>query len=252
MLLSKNSRQEILKIIKEYRSARIRLMRNYKSRRARIICDNAYMRADHYIDIMNMYEGKITSEDVKYFALIVDNFGQMRRESMLNRLQKYADFDVFWYVEQYNIGLIKNVSNPVKNDLYNMSAKQMDSLCVKYKSICNDLQKNRNVSHNVVLADRYRSGAYAYFIYREYGFKIDVLDMAVNSNQKLTQQQQSELVRVIMDAGERGTGVQQMAKQKVEARGGQISHHSKFKNATKQQQRQHLVNIGLLKKAHVR
>lgn len=95
--------------------------------------------------------------------------------------------------------------------------------------------------------------AYAYFIYREYGFKIDVLELAVDGNQKLSDAQQAELIQVIMDAGERGTGVQKQAQQRVEARGGNLDQHSKFKNATKQQQRQHLVNLGLLKKVqHVK
>ena len=76
--------------------------------------------------------------------------------------------------------------------------------------------------------------------------------MAVNGNQKLTDAQQAELVKVIMDAGERGIGVQKMAKQRVESRGGTLGQHSKFEHATKAQQRQYLVNRGVLKKAHVR
>ena len=114
---------------------------------------------------------------------------------------------------------------------------------------------NQIKSGNVQTADYVGAEriAYAYFIYREYGFKIDVLDLAVNGNQKLTDAQQAELMQVINDAGERGTGVQKMAKQRVESRGGSLSQHSKFKNATKQQQRQHLVNLGLLKKVqHVK
>ena len=94
--------------------------------------------------------------------------------------------------------------------------------------------------------------AYAYFMYREYGLKQNVLELAVNGNQKLTDAEQTELINVVMDAGERGQGVQKQAKQKVEARGGGLSQHSKFENATKQQQRQYLVNRGILQKAHVR
>ena len=114
---------------------------------------------------------------------------------------------------------------------------------------------NQIKSGNVQIADYVGAEriAYAYFIYREYGFKIDVLELAVNGNQKLTDAQQAELMQVINDAGERGTGVQKQAKQRVESRGGSLSQHSKFKNATKQQQRQHLVNLGLLKKVqHVK
>jgi len=94
--------------------------------------------------------------------------------------------------------------------------------------------------------------AYAYFIYREYGFKKDVLELAVNGNQKLTDDQQAELIQVIMDAGERGTGVQKMAKKVVEARGGQMSKHSNFEHATKKQQREHIKSLLNLKKAHVK
>lgn len=94
--------------------------------------------------------------------------------------------------------------------------------------------------------------AYAYFMYREYGLKQNVLELAVNGNQKLTDAEQTELINVVMDAGERGQGVQKQAKQKVEARGGGLSQHSKFEHATKQQQRQYLVNRGILQKAHVR
>lgn len=94
--------------------------------------------------------------------------------------------------------------------------------------------------------------AYAYFMYREYGLKQGVLELAVNGNQKLTDAEQTELINVVMDAGERGQGVQKQAKQKVEARGGGLSQHSKFEHATKQQQRQYLVNRGILQKAHVR
>ena len=114
---------------------------------------------------------------------------------------------------------------------------------------------NQIKSGNVQTADYVGAEriAYAYFIYREYGFKIDVLELAVNGNQKLTDAQQAELMQVINDAGERGTGVQKQAKQRVESRGGSLSQHSKFKNATKQQQRQHLVNLGLMKKVqHVK
>ncbi len=114
--------------------------------------------------------------------------------------------------------------------------------------------ENQIQSGNIELGDYISAEriAYAYFMYREYGFNIDILNLAVNGNQKLTDAQMAELNKVIMDAGECGTGVQQMAKQRVEARGGQMSQHSKFKNATKQQQRQHLANLGLLKKAHVK
>ena len=113
---------------------------------------------------------------------------------------------------------------------------------------------NQVQSGNIVLSDYISAEriAYAYFIYHEYGFNIDILNLAVNGNQKLTDAQMAELNKVIMDAGERGTGVQKQAKQRVEARGGGLSQHSKFKNATKQQQRQHLANLGLLKKAHIK
>lgn len=113
---------------------------------------------------------------------------------------------------------------------------------------------NQVQSGNIVLSDyiSVERVAYAYFIYREYGFNIDVLNLAVNGNQKLTDAQMAELNKVIVDAGERGKGVQQMAKQRVEARGGSLSQHSKFENATKAQQRAYLVNRGVLKKAHAR
>ena len=113
---------------------------------------------------------------------------------------------------------------------------------------------NQVQSGNIVLGDyiSVERVAYAYFIYREYGFNIDVLNLAVNGNQKLTDAQMAELNKVMVDAGERGKGVQQMAKQRVEARGGSLSQHSKFENATKAQQRQYLVNRGILKKVHTR
>ncbi|MBR4507580.1 MAG: hypothetical protein IKP24_03525 [Alphaproteobacteria bacterium] len=113
---------------------------------------------------------------------------------------------------------------------------------------------NQVQSGNIVLSDyiSVERVAYAYFIYREYGFNIDVLNLAVNGNQKLTDAQMAELNKVIVDAGERGKGVQQMAKQRVEARGGSLGKHSKFENATKAQQRAYLVNRGVLKKVHTR
>ena len=109
--------------------------------------------------------------------------------------------------------------------------------------------KNQVNAGNVVLTDSVSVErlAYAYFIYREYGFNIDLLNLAVNGSQKLTDAQNAELNKIIMDAGERGTGVQKQAKQRVESRGGTLGQHSKFKHATKQQQRQHLVSLGVLK-----
>ena len=543
MLLTELERQEIVKMIKEYKSARKKLADNYKSRRARTIVNSVNKRVERYFDMMNYKSDEITSDDVKYFALIVDVFEPMRRNSLLKELQKHADFDVSLYVENYNNGLIKRISNSVKNDLNDLSPKQMNKICVKYKTARANLKKGRNIQKNTEFIEQCRLGAYAYaraiingnvsidsidvnsayayltqicpscvdgdemesaqnllaqkiqenkenninaeelkrqqeqehiqqkrqqeqeraqqkqqqkqlrkqerqqnrqiffggirqkfkdfinnarttfandttvehadfeplyeqadvietnqrmvenhtqntepvveekqrkektkihrsiftrvaavaavaavitagvamfksdsnkntksqpepikkevkhtpvmqkqtinqtnnetiapldtayaralknyynsaldiiagnkksdvlnkienqvksgnvalsdsitveriayayFIYREYGFNIDVLNLAVNGNQQLTKSQQQELIQVIKDAGERGTGVQKMAKQRVESRGGQLSSHSKFKNASKQQQRQHLVNLGLLKKAHVR
>ena len=115
--------------------------------------------------------------------------------------------------------------------------------------------QNQVKAGNIVLGDyiSVERIAYAYFIYREYGFNIDVLNLAVNGSQKLTDAQMAELNKVIMDAGERGQGVQKQAKQKVEARGGHLSTgHSKFERASKQQQLQYLHYKGVVKKAHVR
>ena len=139
--------------------------------------------------------------------------------------------------------------------LVNYYNSALDIIAGKKKDDVMRKINNQIKSGNVQTADYVGAEriAYAYFIYREYGFKIDVLELAVNGNQKLTDAQQAELMQVIMDAGERGTGVQKMAKTRVESRGGSLSQHSKFKNATKQQQRQHLVNLGLLKKVqHVK
>ncbi|MBR1380468.1 MAG: hypothetical protein IJ560_02670 [Alphaproteobacteria bacterium] len=94
--------------------------------------------------------------------------------------------------------------------------------------------------------------AYAYFIYREYGIRSDILELAINGGQKLSPAQQQELEQTILDAGERGTGVQKMARERVNARGGTMSSHSKFKNATPQQQRQHLKNLMQLRKLNHR
>ena len=109
----------------------------------------------------------------------------------------------------------------------------------------NQIQNGNLVLNDTISVERV---AYTYFIYREYGFNIDVLNLAVNGNEKLSDAQQAELVKVIQDAGERGRGVQKMARERVESRGGNLGHHSKFERATKQQQRAYLVNRGVLKK----
>ena len=109
---------------------------------------------------------------------------------------------------------------------------------------------NQVQSGNIVLSDYISAErvAYAYFMYREYGFNIDVLNLAVNSNEKLTDAQNAELIQVVLNAGERGAGVKKMAQQRVESRGGSLGKHSKFENATRAQQRAYLVNRGVLKK----
>ncbi len=109
---------------------------------------------------------------------------------------------------------------------------------------------NQVQSGNIVLSDYISAErvAYAYFMYREYGFNIDVLNLAVNSNEKLTDAQNAELIQVVLNAGERGAGVKKMAQQRVESRGGSLGKHSKFEHATRAQQRAYLVNRGVLKK----
>jgi hypothetical protein len=109
---------------------------------------------------------------------------------------------------------------------------------------------NQVQSGNIVLSDYISAErvAYAYFMYREYGIKVDVLDLAVNSNQKLTDAQNAELIKVVLDAGERGAGVKKMAQQRVESRGGSLGKYSKFEHATRAQQRAYLVSRGVLKK----
>lgn len=109
----------------------------------------------------------------------------------------------------------------------------------------NQIQSGNIVVNDSVMAERV---AYAYFMYREYGFKIDVLELAVNSNEKLTDAQNAELIQVVLNAGERGAGVKKMAQQRVESRGGSLGKHSKFEHATRAQQRAYLVNRGVLKK----
>lgn len=109
----------------------------------------------------------------------------------------------------------------------------------------NQIQSGNIVVNDSVMAERV---AYAYFMYREYGFKIDVLNLAVNSNEKLTDAQNAELIQVVLNAGERGAGVKKMAQQRVESRGGSLGKHSKFEHATRAQQRAYLVNRGVLKK----
>lgn len=109
----------------------------------------------------------------------------------------------------------------------------------------NQIQSGNIVVNDSVMAERV---AYAYFMYREYGFKIDVLELAVNSNEKLTDAQNAELIKVVLDAGERGAGVKKMAQQRVESRGGSLGKHSKFEHATRAQQRAYLVSRGVLKK----
>jgi len=109
----------------------------------------------------------------------------------------------------------------------------------------NQIKSGNVVVNDSVMAERV---AYAYFMYREYGFNIDVLNLAVNGNQKLTDAQNAELIQVVLNAGERGAGVKKMAQQRVESRGGSLGKHSKFENATRAQQRAYLVNRGVLKK----
>ena len=157
-------------------------------------------------------------------------------------------------INQTNNETIAPLDTAYARALKNYYNSALDIIAGNKKSDVLNKIENQVKSGNVALSDSITVEriAYAYFIYREYGFNIDILNLAVNGNQQLTKSQQQELIRVIKDAGERGTGVQKMAKQRVESRGGQLSSHSKFKNASKQQQRQHLANLGLLKKAHVR
>ncbi len=527
-MLTELDKKKILKIIRNYRFAKLRLADNCGARRVRRMYNDAMRNADEYLYMYQSNMQNISSDDVKYFALLVDNFEQMRRERLLNDLQKYADFDVFYFVEQYNTRrFLQRVLSPIETNVQKLSRHDMDKMREYYKNVSDKVSDGKRApwynkkieqyracayayargitNGNVVVADedlesclKFISGvcypcvdgdvasrakyileqrindlkkqtvvvtmpgadkmtasqlreqkraektqqrnnrrqervtrrqerasrreqkiqnvvgavsnfysdvtvklqnlkqdfetkkserrkmrenkksenadkkhwfktiarvalpvigmallgvgisalgvkttknspepqkkeikevktvkqarvvvkndanktiqsydapvafdtayidamnnycnsamdiiageknkndvmtklnnqvkngnlvlndsisvervAYTYFIYREYGFNIDVLNLAVNGNQKLSAAQQSELLNVINAAGERGIGVQKMARERVNARGGDLGHHSKFEHATRAQQRAHLVNRGVLKK----
>ncbi len=405
-MLNDKERKEILDLLKSYNKAKCTLVNHYNSKHARRVVDDVLRSVDHYLRIMDTNMDNVTSEDVKYFALIADVFEPMRRDAMFRKLQNYADFDVIDFVKESRIhgaghaiggkrinvasalklNLVKNlfkktpkekpknntvkqgvqqvkqnvvgaVSNfysdvtvklqnlkqafdikkserrktrenkksddksrnsdkkhwfkqvvrvalpvagfallgvgisilgvktggkksgvaPVKKEIrapQNVQNTNQESVPVSVdtaymaamNNYCNSAmdviagEKRKNdviaklnnqiQNGNLVLNDTVsiERVAYTYFIYREYGFNIDVLNLAVNGNQKLSGAENDELLNVINAAGDRGIGVQKMAQERVKSRGGNLGHHSKFEHATKQQQRAYLVHRGVLKK----
>ena len=149
-----------MQMMKRYKYAHAYLSDHYRSRRARAICDKANKMADKYWYMMRDHEDKITSEDVKCFAVLVDNFEQMRRNHLLNKLQQYADFDVFLYIDKFNNGSVK--SEKADKNFKDLSAEQMDKLREQYKVICNEMSENKHVAKNTKKAEKYRAQAYSY------------------------------------------------------------------------------------------
>ncbi len=164
-MLKDMQHKEILQMVKKYKFAKGYLANHYKSRRARMVCEKSNKIADMYLRIL-MGDGrindKITSEDVKYFALIVDLFEPMRRNSIFKQMQPYADFDIGSYIDKYNNGDIKSISDFVSKEIPELSAQKMDELRSKYKDICDDIERSKHLSKNTKRAEKYRSDAYYY------------------------------------------------------------------------------------------
>ncbi|MBR6837993.1 MAG: hypothetical protein IKM94_00265 [Alphaproteobacteria bacterium] len=168
------------------------------------------------------------------------NDKQVKKEVKVKPVAQNVKQQVAPTVDSAYVVAMKNYYNSSMDIIAGQNKKE-DVL----RKLENQIQSGNIVVNDSVMAERV---AYAYFMYREYGFKIDVLELAVNSNEKLTDAQNAELIQVVLNAGERGTGVKKMAQQRVESRGGSLGKHSKFEHATRAQQRAYLVSRGVLKK----
>lgn len=168
------------------------------------------------------------------------NDKQVKKEVKAKPVAQNVKQQVAPTVDSAYVVAMKNYYNSTMDIIAGQNKKE-DVL----RKLENQIQSGNIVVNDSVMAERV---AYAYFMYREYGFNIDVLNLAVNGNQKLTDAQNAELIQVVLNAGERGAGVKKMAQQRVESRGGSLGKHSKFENATRAQQRAYLVNRGVLKK----
>lgn len=168
------------------------------------------------------------------------NDKQVKKEVKAKPVAQNVKQQVAPTVDSAYVVAMKNYYNSAMDIIAGQNKKE-DVL----RKLENQIQSGNIVVNDSVMAERV---AYAYFMYREYGFKIDVLELAVNSNEKLTDAQNAELIQVVLNAGERGAGVKKMAQQRVESRGGSLGKHSKFEHATRAQQRAYLVNRGILKK----
>ena len=85
--------------------------------------------------------------------------------------------------------------------------------------------------------------AYAQVMYKQYGIKSS-LQSSINSQTKLTAEQQAQLVQDVYAAGKQGKGVQAMAQKQHQ---GKLSSYSKYDEASFQQQKKHVKNLQQLR-----
>lgn len=245
----------------------IKAGRDEKKRNREIIRDAEKTSREHWKNLKKQQQSKLSQEPKrtkKYFwtgwvsvvaagALLAgllkigvdsgkqyQNDKQVKKEVKAKPVAQNVKQQVAPTVDSAYVVAMKNYYNSAMDIIAGQNKKE-DVL----RKLENQIQSGNIVVNDSVMAERV---AYAYFMYREYGFKIDVLELAVNSNEKLTDAQNAELIQVVLNAGERGAGVKKMAQQRVESRGGSLGKHSKFEHATRAQQRAYLVNRGVLKK----
>lgn len=137
-MLTKAQRKGFLSLIKNYKSVNARLSRRYdayESHYANSISDCA----NYYLNDIESDVDKIAKCDIKYYTLLVSAFGEYRREFLLNKLQKNADFDVFYFVEQNNRRLLSRIFSPTKDFRKEISKEYAENICEKYKSLCREI-----------------------------------------------------------------------------------------------------------------
>ena len=160
-MLTNKQRKDILKLIKRYSFFQMYLKKHYNlnaSHYAGILADCA----KNYLRTMEAGADKIAKQDIKYYVLLASKFGGMRRDFLLDELQKYADFDVRYFLEQNNRSLLKRALCPAKKFRKEILETQAEIICDKYRDLCNTAAAGKGSYSNNKKIKNIREMVYGY------------------------------------------------------------------------------------------
>ena len=131
-----------------------------------------------------------------------------------------------------------NVDTAYANATRNYYDSKLDIIAGRKKDAVLSTIRNQFTNGNIKFVDNTITPerlAYVYFLYCEYGLKNAILESAIKDNRRMEPDEIAELTKIILMAGENGTGVQKIAQERAAARGVELNNHSKFDIATRAQ-----------------